>query len=281
MQSRIPVTALAAARERFLGRPLAILPSRAQLIVDALRSAETGAFTFDAGDAPAASKPYEIVSGVAVVPVRGVLVHEVSLWGWFFGGETSYKMLAQMLVAAMSDAEVRAVVLHVNSPGGEVAGCFDLVDGIYGLRGIKPIWSIVDEDAYSAAYAIASAADRIIVPRTGGVGSIGVVTMHTDVTGFLDKAGVKITTIQFGDRKTDSYPTTPLSDAAQARIQADVDTMGELFVATVARNRKLSAEQVRDTEAGCFLGAAAIEQGLADAVMAPDAAFLSLLETLN
>lgn len=281
MQTRIPATALAAARDRFLNRPMAILPSRAQLIVDALQGLETGALGLDLDAAPERSKPYEVVSGIAVVPVRGILVHEVSFFGWWFGGETSYKDLAQTLVAAMNDGEVRAVVLHVNSPGGEVAGCFDLVDGIYGLRGIKPIWAILDEEAYSAAYAIASAADQIIVPRTGGSGSIGVVTMHTDITGMLDKAGVRITTIQFGARKTDSYPTSPLSDEARARIQVDVDAMGELFVTTVARNRKLSADKVRGTEAGCFLGASGLEQGLVDAVMAPDAAFLSLLETLN
>jgi ClpP class serine protease len=102
-----------------------------------------------------------------------------------------------------------------------------------------------------------------------------------DITGMLDKFGVKVTTIQFGDRKSDSYPTTPLSDDARQRMQADVDTMGEMFVNMVARNRGLSPDKVRKTEAGCFLGASGIEQGLVDAVMAPDEAFLTLLETIN
>jgi signal peptide peptidase SppA len=272
--------AIAAVRARFVDRPLAILPSRAELLAQALRSVDAMEDFDDFAAAPAAPKLYDVVCGVAVIGVRGILVHEISWFGWYCGGETEYAQLARAMVAAMSDPEVKAVVLHVNSPGGEVAGCFDLVDGIYGLRGIKPIWAIFDEEAYSAAYAIASAADKIIVPRTGGSGSIGVITMHMDITGFLDKVGVKVTTIQYGARKSDRYPTTPLSDDAHARIQADIDAMGELFVSTVARNRNLSPDKVRSTEAGCFLGASGLEQGLVDAVMAPDAAFLSLLETL-
>jgi signal peptide peptidase SppA len=281
MQPRSSAAIAASLRRRFIGRPLAILPSQAQAIVDRLQTLEVGAFGFDFDSAPASSKPYDVVGGVAVVPVQGVLVHEQSLWGYWFGGETSYKQLASTLVEAMNDQAVRALALHINSPGGEVSGCFDLVDGIYGLRGIKPIWSIVDEQACSAAYAIATAADRILVPRTGETGSIGVVAQHVDITGALDKAGIKVSTIQFGARKTDTYPTSALSEEARSRLQSDVDVMGELFVATVARNRKLSAEKVRRTEAATFLGAAGLEQGLVDAVMAPDAAFVSLLETLN
>jgi ClpP class serine protease len=140
--------------------------------------------------------------------------------------------------------------------------------------------AIVDENAYSAAYALASAADQIFVPKTGGVGSIGVITMHVDVTKALEEMGIKVTTVQYGSRKSDSYPTTPLSEEARARIQQDIDTMGELFVETVARNRGIAAEKVRATEAGCFLGAAGVEQGLADGVMSPDEALLSLIEEI-
>lgn len=279
MYSKPSASVIAGTRQRFIDRPLAILPSRAHMIVEALNS--IGAMGVDF-DAPAqARKPYDVVNGVAVIYVHGILVHEMSWLGAFFGDETTYAQLASAIVAAMNDDEAKAVVLHVNSPGGEVAGCFDLVDGIYGLRGIKPIWAILDEEAYSAAYAIASAADKIIVPRTGGTGSIGVIAMHVDITGALEQWGVKVSTIQFGARKSDGYPTTPLSDEARTRKQADIDMTGELFVETVARNRGIAADKVRKTEAGTFLGASGLGQGLVDAVMAPDAAFLSLLETIR
>jgi signal peptide peptidase SppA len=206
-------------------------------------------------------------------------VHERCWWAW--DAETVYSDISDQMTAALDDAEVRAIAMHINSPGGEVAGCFDLADQIYAMRGRKPIWAILDEYAYSAAYALASAADHITVPRTGGSGSIGVIALHVDITAALERFGIKVTTIQYGERKSDSYPTTPLSDAARARFQADIDAMGEMFVDLVARNRELGAGKVRSTEAGCFLGSAGVTQGLADEVLPPDEAFSSLLKSIS
>ena len=175
--------------------------------------------------------------GVAIVPVHGLLTHGRA-FGW--SDETSYDSIRRSLAAAVADTAVRAVVLHINSPGGDVAGCFDLADAIYDMRGEKPIWAILDERAYSAAYALASSADRIIVPRTGGTGSIGVLAMHADLSGALDMAGVKITAIKFGARKDDGSPTRPLRGPALERAQADVDNLGELFVNLVGRGTETS-----------------------------------------
>jgi ClpP class serine protease len=106
--------------------------------------------------------------------------------------------------------------------------------------GKKPIHAILTESAYSAAYAIASAADRISVPRTGGVGSVGVITMHLDWTQRIKDDGLKVTIITYGSRKAEGSPLRELSDEALAAIQQDINTMGELFVNTVARNRGLA-----------------------------------------
>lgn len=265
--------------ERFLYRPLALLPDHAVALLERMRlvepPAQARADGFDQRTAD--QRPYDVIDGVAVVPVCGILVHQRSWWN----DETCYAGIKQKLVLALGDPEVRGVALYVNSPGGEVAGCFDLADDIYSVRGQKPIWAILDENAYSAAYALASAADRIIVPRTGGTGSIGVISLRIDITAALEQMGVKITAIQFGARKTDSYPTTPLSDEARDRMQADVDQMGETFIAMVARNRGIDVAKVRATEAGTFLGAAGVDAGLADAVMAPDEAFLAFVQQLE
>lgn len=151
-----------------------------------------------------------------------------------------------------------------------------MVDAIYASRGVKPMWSILAESAYSAAYAIASATDKIIVPRTGGTGSVGVICAHVDFSKALTQAGIAVTLITYGDRKADGSEHKPLTDAALARFQADVNTMGDLFAQTVARNRNLSTARVRDTQAATYLGAAGVQIGFADAVMAPDEAFRSL-----
>lgn len=219
-------------------------------------------------------------TGVALISVQGTLVQKLgSLRPW--SGMTGYDGLRQAILRAHADPKVKAIVFDVDSPGGEVAGCFDLVDTIYAHRGNKPMWSILTESAYSAGYAIASAADRVIVPRTGGVGSIGVIVMHVDWSKALTNAGMAVTFITYGERKADFHPEIPLSKEAYQAAQADINTMGELFVSTVARNRGLSADVVRKTEAACYMGDAGVSIGLADAVMAPDEALLALLEELG
>jgi signal peptide peptidase SppA len=182
---------------------------------------------------------------------------------------------------AMEDPKAKAIAFDIDSPGGEVSGCFDLVDAIYGQRGTKPIWAILSDSAYSAAYAIASACDRITVPRTGGTGSVGVICMAVEFSKALSASGITVTIFQYGDRKADGNEYMPMEDAARKRFQADIDAMGDLFVSTVARNRNISKATVRGTQATTFLGAAGVEIGFADAVMAPDEAFRSLLEELG
>jgi hypothetical protein len=122
------------------------------------------------------------------------------------------------------------------SAGGEVGGLFDLVDRIHAIRAAsgKPIWAIAAEAALSAAYAIASAADRIYVTQTGEAGSIGVVAVHVDESGADAQDGLAWTFIHAGARKVDGNPHQPLSDHARADLQADVDLMYGRFVAVVA-----------------------------------------------
>jgi signal peptide peptidase SppA len=218
-----------------------------------------------------------LVNGVAIIDVKGILLKDDP--GWW--GVTGYDWVRMCIGVAIEDPDVKAILLLIDSPGGEVAGCFDLTDAIYKARGIKPIWSILTESAYSAAYSIASATDRIIVPRTGGTGSVGTICMCVDFSKALSAAGIAVTMIHYGDRKADGHPEIPLSKEALARFQSDIDVMGELFVETVARNRGLKASAVRATQATTYLGAQGVEIGFADAVMAPDEAFRSLLEELG
>jgi signal peptide peptidase SppA len=281
--------------QRLFNVPLAITPGKAEVVMAALaerlgvgqieRSARGPmAYDDDWGDNSAPGRNprhgYEVVGGVAIVQVCGTLVQKLGTLRPY-SGMTGYDGIRQNFMTAMADPDVKAIMLDIDSPGGEVSGCFDLVDAIYKARGTKPIWSILNESAYSAAYAIASAADRIVVPRTGGVGSIGVIWMHMDWSKALTSAGFKVTFITYGDLKADGHPEIPLSEDARKRFQDDITTMGELFVSTVARNRNISAKAVRDTQAATYLGAAGVSQGLADEVMAPDAAFRALLAEIN
>jgi signal peptide peptidase SppA len=260
--------------QRFLSSPLALWPGHSQVILDALNRPASAQVP---GADRNARKKYEIIAGVAVIPICDILVHTPT----YYWGETTYNSIADSFFGAIADQDVKGIALHINSPGGEVSGCFDLADAMFSVRGIKPIHAIVDEAAYSAAYALASCADKIVLPRTGGVGSIGVIGMHIDITQMLAQAGIKVTTIKFGEHKDDSQPTTPLSSDAEAAMQADINKLGEMFVQMVARHRGLDASDVRETEAGCFLGEDGVTAGLADAIMSAEEALVSLIEEVS
>jgi signal peptide peptidase SppA len=279
--------------QRLFNTPLAITPGKIEVIMAALAdrlglarvmrpTGETVVLgDFDlSGESAAQERGYDVVEGVAVIPIQGTLVQKLGTLHPY-SGMTGYDGLRANLSMALHDDAVRAVVLDCESPGGEVAGCFDLVDDIYAARGDKPMWAILTEHAYSACYAIASAADRIVVPRTGGTGSVGVICAHVDFSRALDAAGITVDLITYGDRKADGSEYSPLSKEARARFQADVDRMGDLFVETVARNRNLSTAKVRSTQAGTFMGAAGVDVGFADAVLSPHEAFRSLLAELG
>lgn len=280
--------------QRLFNTPLAIHPAKAEVVMAALAErlgvthilhVNGSALAMEDDPSPYSAQRdsprggYDNVCGVAVIPVHGTLVQKLGTLRPY-SGMTGYDGIRQNFLSALTDPKVEAIMLDIDSPGGEVAGCFDLVDTIYQARGEKPVWAILNEAAYSAAYAIASAADTITVPRTGGTGHIGIIWMHVDWSKAIADGGLKVTFFTYGDNKADGRPEIPLSEDAKKRFQADIDAMGELFVSTVARNRGLKPQAVRATQATAYLGAAGVELGLADRVAAPDAAFRALLKEL-
>jgi signal peptide peptidase SppA len=227
------------------------------------------------GSATSGSPP-----GVAVIPIHGTLVRRtVGLEAE--SGLTSYTGLAAQLDAAIGNPEVSAILLDIDSPGGESGGVFDLADRIRAASQIKPVWAVANDMAFSAAYALASAASRVFVSRTGGVGSIGVIAMHVDQSVKDAKDGVRYTAVFAGDRKNDLNPHEPISSEAHSFLKAEVNRIYDLFVETVARHRGIEASAVRDTEAGLFFGQAAVAMGLADAVGTLDDALAQLLASLS
>ena len=226
--------------------------------------------------------PFAIVDGIAVIEVSGVLVHR-GAWIGQSSGQTSYEGIAAQLATAVADPAVRGIALEIDSFGGEVAGVFDLADAIRAARTAKPVQAFVAEHAFSAGYALASQATSIILPRTGAVGSIGVVVMHADLSGQLSDAGVTVTLIHSGMHKVDGNPYVPLPVPVRARIQAEIDSIRTLFAETVAagRGRRLTAEAALATEAECFRGADAVAAGLSDEVSDPASAFAAFAAAVN
>lgn len=216
---------------------------------------------------------YEVKDGVGVIGIYGPLMHRVLASEFPSGGPTTYADIRRAFDLAMVDDDVVSIVLDIDSPGGEVSGAFDLADHIYQTRGKKPITAIANESAFSAAYLLASAADRIVLPRTAVVGSIGVIATHADFSRAEDAAGITITHVYAGDKKANFSPHQPLSEGALADLQAMVDESYRLFVETISRNRGMQVDAVIATQAGIYDGQKAVQAKLADEVSAVDKAF--------
>ena len=206
---------------RFAGRPLAMAPGR----LNALFAAGSAGPILGGGSV--STRGHVVTAScIAVVPVVGPLVARSDWLSELFGAK-SYGDVGDAIEAAFADPTARAVLLELDSPGGEVGGLFDLVDRIASLReeSGKPLWAVASETALSAAYAVASAADRIYVTRTGEVGSVGILAVHVDESAADAMAGLKWTLIHAGARKIDGTPHEPLSGPSFAAIQADVDML--------------------------------------------------------
>jgi len=252
---------------RLYGTPLLVARSKLDVILGALAPRLAGQPLPADMDAASSTDMVVTPDGIAIIPVIGTLVARSGYLA-AASGLTAYGDIADAIEAAATDPGVRAILLDVDSSGGEVGSLFDLVDHIQAIRRMsgKPIWAVADEAALSAAYAIACTADRLYVTQTGEVGSIGVVAVHCDETGADAQAGLAWTFVHAGACKADGNPHQPLSDTARASLQADVDALYGRFVDLVAKCRKKSPDAIRATEAAVYRGDQAVAAGLADKV---------------
>jgi len=207
-------------------------------------------------------RPYVVHNGTLQIPVQGVLLNKFS---YSFGRwATGYQYIEKALHRGLDDSNVRAIALLVDSPGGMVAGCFELADKIFSGRERKPIRAFAADHAYSAAYALASSASEIVVTRSGGTGSVGVVTAHVDQSGALEKKGIKVTFVFAGDHKVDGNPYQALPKAVKNRMQQRIDRIYGVFTWTVARNRGMEQSEVIETKALTYDAEDSINVGFAD-----------------
>lgn len=202
---------------------------------------------------------------IAVIPVHGTLVKRTAGLD-AASGLTSYTEIAAMLDSALADPQIGGILLDIDSPGGEASGSFELARRIRDASAVKPVWAVANDSAYSAAYAIGAAANRLIVSETGGVGSVGVIALHVDQSVKDANEGYRYTAVTAGSHKNDFSPHQPLTSEAKDELQSEVDRLYGLFVDHVAAMRALATDDVRGTQAGLFFGANAIAAGLADAV---------------
>ncbi|WP_319568369.1 S49 family peptidase [Cohaesibacter marisflavi] len=226
--------------------------------------------------------PFDMVNGVAVIPIEGTLVHK----GAFIGqssGETSYQGIQTQINLAAKSREVKAVVFEMDSYGGQVAGAFQTAEMIRRLSAMKPTMAILTDFAYSAGYLLGSQARKMVMPQHGGAGSIGVITMHADFSRQIEEMGVSVTILAAGEQKAKGNPYEPLDDAYVAATRQELEGMRQSFAEAVSLGRqgRISKADALKTEAGCFDGKEAKRLGLVDAVGNPIDAFAEFVAAVN
>lgn len=200
--------------------------------------------------------------GVAIVPVTGPLFRYANLMT-DFSGATSYATLATDFTTALEDASVKSIILSIDSPGGQVNGGSELASLIANARGIKPIIAYIGGTGASAAYWIASAADKIVAADTAIIGSIGV------------ESGFSVAAPADGEKKyrfvSSQSPlknADPATKAGAEEAKRIVDSLASVFIDTVATNRGVSSQKVLDSygAGAVFVAADALERGMIDSI---------------
>ena len=213
-------------------------------------------------------KTYEVIDGVAVLPIEGVMAKRANMFMQISGG-ASMEIVARELQSAVDDPTVHSIILSIDSPGGTVDGTQSLANAIAKAGSIKPVVALASGTMASAAYWAGSAAQAVyIVDGTTAVGSIGVVATHRDMSGAEAQQGIKTTEVYAGQYKRIASAYEPLSKAGRQSIQDQVDYTYALFVGAVAQQRGVSEDKVlKDMADGrVFMGQQAIDAGLVDGV---------------
>lgn len=276
---------------RVFNVPLLIAPARAQALVSGLSAVmlQRGPLEAAANELTDEARPppeqqpqrprgYRIDRGVAMLPVRGVLVRRAGQIDSDSTPLQSYESTRASLRTARSDPRVRGILLELDTPGGEAGGIFELANEVRATTKDKPVWAIANDDALSAGYAIAAAAQKLWITDTGAAGSIGVVALHLDQSGFDEEHGFKFSYIYKGQHKIDAHPHGPLSAQATGAIQGEVDRLYGMLIANVAGHRGKEPERMASTEAAIFCGANAVSAGLVDQLGTFDQAQAAMAE---
>jgi signal peptide peptidase SppA len=182
----------------------------------------------------------EVQDNVGVIPIQGPLVPGDAGFMRLFG-ITGYGNIADALISAVQDSSVHAIVLSIDSPGGQVNGVQDLATLISNVDKVKPVAVHTGGAMMSAAYWLGVSGRRMFASQTAEVLSIGTMMVHMEKTKMLADAGVKATIIRSGKYKALGNPYEPLSDTAKAEMQGKADALSSIFLGHVAERRGMTA----------------------------------------
>jgi protease-4 len=199
---------------------------------------------------------------IAVIPIQGVIhTDDQSEWGM-----SMVDGIKDALNAALHDDEVKAVVLAVDSPGGEVTASDIIYNEVGKVQREKPVVVAMGSLAASGAYYVACAADWIVTNETTFTGSIGVIIQTLNYQGLFDKVGLDSVVFKSGKFKDMLSGSRPMTPEEKVYVEGMVTQVYERFLGIVARARDLPADELRTTLADgrIVTGKDAVAAGLAD-----------------
>lgn len=208
-------------------------------------------------------KPYDVLNRIARIPLIGPMMKADSK----FGGVNTVRT-RRMLHAAARDPDVDSILLHIDSPGGHVAGTQALADDVYHIdKTVKPVVTHYDDLGASAAVWVGSQARQVTVNRGGEVGSIGTMAVLEDTSKRMDRLGVAVHIISTGPYKGTGVDGAPLSAEALAYVRERVEDLNQHFLEALTRGRRLTPEQLHTVREGKVYGAAQAQRlGLVDRI---------------
>jgi signal peptide peptidase SppA len=225
--------------------------------------------------------PQPTAGSVAIVPVYGVLAPRANMMSEMSGG-TTFEHLTSLVRGAMSNPAIKTIVLDVDSPGGNVAGATEFARELLAARTKKPIIAVAQYTMASAAYWLASCCTSVYAAPSAQVGSIGVFSLHEDMTDALALRGIKRRFVSAGVGKTDGIDA--LTPTAEQRLQGLVDQSYASFVGDVVKGRGtgLSEAKVRqDWQAHIYHAEDALAMGMIDRIATVDETVNHLLGTAD
>lgn len=209
---------------------------------------------------------YEKQGGIAKIGIYGQMTKGQSS----FGG-TSTVLTRRAIRKAVGDADVGAILLHIDSPGGTVAGTAELAAEVARAHEQKPTHAYIDDLGASAAYWVASQAGRITANAGAMIGSIGSVLTLYDTSGKAEKEGIKVHNISTGPLKGAFTDGTPITPEQLAHAQHLIDELNEQMLTTIKTGRKMRIDSLRKLADGrLFVGQEAVDVGLIDGIESLD-----------
>jgi signal peptide peptidase SppA len=224
-------------------QPWAITPEMLHTLAHVLSHRLAGAATDAAAFERREPAAHEQRDTVAIIPVHGVIAPRMNLFSEISGGAT-FEGAGAALEEAVQRPDVSTILLDIDSPGGSVAGASEFARQVLAARTKKRIIAHAHYQMCSAAYWFGACATEVVAAPSAVAGSIGVYTVHEDLSKMLDELGVKVTYVAAGKFKVDGNETEPLSDTARARMHALVESNYQRFVADVALGRGRTVEAV-------------------------------------